>query len=69
MQKTTHSPIPEINMVKIAPCLWFNGSVEKAAQFYARTFPDSDVGKVHQAPTDYPNGKAGDPLTVEFDDR
>ncbi|HEX4153201.1 MAG TPA: VOC family protein [Steroidobacteraceae bacterium] len=53
-------------MTRIAPCLWFNGNAEEAAKFYARTFPDSRVGAVYLAPGDYPGGKAGDPLTVEF---
>jgi len=47
-------------------CLWYNGDAEAAAQFYARTFPDSSVGAVHRAPGDFPSGKAGDVLTVEF---
>ncbi len=47
-------------------CLWFDKDAEAAARFYAATFPDSRVGKVHHAPTDFPGGKAGDPLTVEF---
>jgi predicted 3-demethylubiquinone-9 3-methyltransferase (glyoxalase superfamily) len=47
-------------------CLWYNGDAEEAAQFYARTFPDSHVTAVHRAPGDYPNGKQGDVLTVEF---
>jgi predicted 3-demethylubiquinone-9 3-methyltransferase (glyoxalase superfamily) len=51
---------------KIAPCLWFNGQAEDAANFYAATFPDSRVKAVHRAPGDYPAGKAGDVLTVEF---
>lgn len=51
---------------KIAPCLWFNGQAEEAAKFYAATFPDSRVDAVHRAPGDYPSGKAGDVLTVEF---
>lgn len=53
-------------MGKINPCLWFNGNAEEAAHFYARTFPDSHVDAVHCAPVDYPSGKAGDVLTVEF---
>jgi predicted 3-demethylubiquinone-9 3-methyltransferase (glyoxalase superfamily) len=53
-------------MTRIAPCLWFDGKAEEAAQFYARIFPDSHVGKVLRAPGDYPGGKAGTPLTVEF---
>ncbi len=51
---------------KIAPCLWFDGNAEDAAGFYARTFPDSRVDAVHRSPSDYPNGKEGDVLTVEF---
>ena len=47
-------------------CLWFDGDAEDAAQFYAKTFPDSSVGAVHRAPGDYPDGKQGDVLTVEF---
>ncbi|KAA0892492.1 hypothetical protein FQ179_09210 [Pusillimonas sp. ANT_WB101] len=47
-------------------CLWFDHDAEEAARFYARTFPDSTVGAVHHAPSDYPGGKAGDVLTVEF---
>ncbi len=47
-------------------CLWYDGNAEEAAQFYARTFPDSSVGAVHRAPGDYPSGKTGDVLTVEF---
>jgi 2-polyprenyl-6-hydroxyphenyl methylase/3-demethylubiquinone-9 3-methyltransferase len=47
-------------------CLWFNGGAEEAARFYARTFPDSAVHAVHLAPGDFPSGKTGDVLTVEF---
>jgi predicted 3-demethylubiquinone-9 3-methyltransferase (glyoxalase superfamily) len=47
-------------------CLWFDNDAEAAANFYARTFPDSSVGKVFRAPGDYPAGKQGDVLTVEF---
>ena len=47
-------------------CLWFDGTALEAAQFYAATFPDSAVGAVFRAPTDYPAGKAGDVLTVQF---
>ena len=47
-------------------CLWFNGSAEEAARFYAATFPDSSVGAIMRAPGDYPSGKEGDVLTVEF---
>ena len=47
-------------------CLWFNGGALEAAQFYAQTFPDSAVGRVFHAPADYPAGKQGDVLTVQF---
>ncbi len=47
-------------------CLWYDGAALEAAQFYAATFPDSAVGAVHRAPGDYPSGKEGDVLTVEF---
>ena len=47
-------------------CIWFNGTALDAAQFYARTFPDSAVHKVHHAPGDYPSVRQGDVLTVEF---
>jgi predicted 3-demethylubiquinone-9 3-methyltransferase (glyoxalase superfamily) len=54
------------NKIKIQPCLWFNKNAEEAAKFYAATFPDSRVTAVHKSPSDYPDGKAGDVLTVEF---
>ena len=47
-------------------CLWYDGDAEEAARFYARTFPDSSVDAVLTAPGDYPSGKEGDVLTVEF---
>jgi len=47
-------------------CLWYDGTALEAATFYARTFPDSAVGDVMRAPGDFPAGKAGDVLTVEF---
>jgi predicted 3-demethylubiquinone-9 3-methyltransferase (glyoxalase superfamily) len=47
-------------------CLWFGKDAEEAARFYAATFPDSKVIAVHKAPGDYPGGKAGDVLTVDF---
>lgn len=47
-------------------CLWYQGDALDAAQFYAQTFPDSSVGAVHRAPGDYPDGKQGDVLLVEF---
>ncbi|RID91578.1 VOC family protein [Gemmobacter lutimaris] len=51
---------------KATLCLWFDNEAEAAARFYAATFPDSHMGRVHRAPGDYPSGKAGDVLTVEF---
>ncbi len=53
-------------MPKNTICLWFDHDAEAAARFYAATFPDSRVTAVHRAPADYPSGKAGDVLTVEF---
>ncbi len=53
-------------MNKNTICLWYNHDAEEAAQFYCQTFPDSKVGAVHRAPSDYPGGKEGDVLTVEF---
>ncbi|HVV01248.1 MAG TPA: VOC family protein [Verrucomicrobiae bacterium] len=47
-------------------CLWYNKDAEEAARFYAKTFPDSSIGAVHRAPGDFPSGKQGDPLMVEF---
>ncbi|MBX3360166.1 MAG: VOC family protein [Phycisphaeraceae bacterium] len=47
-------------------CLWFNNDAEEAARFYASTFPDSAITAIHRAPADYPSGKAGDVLTVNF---
>lgn len=53
-------------MAKVAPCLWFDGKTEEAANFYASIFPDSSVDKVTRLVTDWPGGKAGDVVTVEF---
>ncbi len=53
-------------MHKNTICLWYDGDAEGAARFYAQTFPDSSVGAVHRAPSDFPGGKKGDALTVEF---
>ena len=47
-------------------CIWFDTDALDAATFYAETFPDSNVGAVFRAPSDYPSGKAGDVLTVQF---
>src|SRR4028118_2056763 len=57
-------------MTRTAPkntvCLWFDKDALEAARFYAATFPDSEVTAVHEAPGDFPGGKKGDLLTVEF---
>jgi hypothetical protein len=53
-------------MAKNTICLWYDKDAEAAARFYAATFPDSAVGAIHHAPSDYPSGKAGDVLVVEF---
>jgi predicted 3-demethylubiquinone-9 3-methyltransferase (glyoxalase superfamily) len=47
-------------------CLWYNHDAEEAANFYAATFPDTRVTGVHRAPSDYPDGRQGDVITVEF---
>lgn len=47
-------------------CLWFDREAVDAARFYADTFPDSSVGAIATAPSDFPDGKEGDVLTVEF---
>lgn len=52
--------------INITTCLWFDKNAEEAANFYAATFPDSRVTSVCKSPADYPSGKAGDVLTVEF---
>ena len=53
-------------MSKNTICLWYDRDAEAAARFYAKTFPDTTVGRVIHAPGDFPDGKAGDPLVVEF---
>jgi predicted 3-demethylubiquinone-9 3-methyltransferase (glyoxalase superfamily) len=53
-------------MNKNTICLWYNKDAEEAANFYASVFPDSAVTAVHKAPSDFPSGKAGDVITVEF---
>jgi 2-polyprenyl-6-hydroxyphenyl methylase/3-demethylubiquinone-9 3-methyltransferase len=53
-------------MSKNTICLWFESDAVGAAAFYAKTFPDSQVGAIHRAPGDFPSGKQGDVLTVEF---
>jgi 2-polyprenyl-6-hydroxyphenyl methylase/3-demethylubiquinone-9 3-methyltransferase len=64
-----HSPQPRPDMAKPAKntiCLWYDRDAEEAARFYAKTFPDSSVRAVHRAPGDFPDGKQGDVLTVDF---
>lgn len=51
---------------KIAPCLWFDGRAEEAARFYTSIFPDSRIDHVHRSTIDYPGGKAGAVLLVDF---
>lgn len=56
-------------MAKLAKntiCIWYDGGAEDAARFYAKTFSDSSVGASHRAPGDFPSGKQGDVLMVEF---
>jgi len=53
-------------MAKNVICLWYDHTAEEAAKFYARTFPDSKVTAVHKAPGDFPGGKQGQVLTVDF---
>ena len=47
-------------------CIWFDKDAEEAARFYAATFPESQLTAIYKAPTDYPSGKEGDVLMVEF---
>jgi predicted 3-demethylubiquinone-9 3-methyltransferase (glyoxalase superfamily) len=61
-KRRTHVEKPAKNRV----CLWYDGDAEDAARFYAETFPDSSVTAVHRAPGDFPSGKEGAVLTVEF---
>lgn len=53
-------------MAKNTICVWYDKDAEAAARFYAETFPESAVSAVHLAPADYPAGRKGDVLTVEF---
>jgi len=69
MQKTaassTQRPIVK-EIAVITPCLWFDGQAEEAAKFYVSLFPDSHIDKVVKAPADFPSGKKGDVLVVDF---
>lgn len=55
-----------IDDAKIAPCLWFDGNAEEAINFYASVFPDTRIDRINRSPIDWPAGKAGDTITVEF---
>lgn len=55
-----------MTIAKNTICVWYDKDAEAAANFYAKTFPDSAVKAVHHAPSDFPSGKKGDVLTVEF---
>jgi len=58
--------MPKISKSKISPCLWFNTQAEEAAKFYTSLLPNSEITKVQRSPTDYPGGKEGAVLMVEF---
>ena len=53
-------------MAKNTICVWYDKDAEAAARFYTETFPDSSVGAIWRAPSDFPSGKKGDVLVVEF---
>lgn len=55
-----------MTMPKNTICLWYAQDAEAAAHFYAATFPDSSVGRIQRAPSNFPGGRAGQVLTVEF---
>jgi len=55
-----------MTIAKNTICIWYDKDAEAAANFYAQTFPGTKVTAVHRAPSDYPSGKKGDVLTVEF---
>ncbi|HWC45723.1 MAG TPA: VOC family protein, partial [Casimicrobiaceae bacterium] len=54
------------NLPKNRICLWYDRDAEAAARFYAKTFPNSSVGAIMRAPNDFPSGRKGDVLTVDF---
>jgi predicted 3-demethylubiquinone-9 3-methyltransferase (glyoxalase superfamily) len=56
----------ETDMNTITPCLWFDGNAEEAANFYVSLMQDSHIDALQRSPSDYPSGKAGDVITVEF---
>lgn len=55
-----------MSIARTTVCLWYDKDAEAAARFYAQTFPDSTVGDIFRAPSDYPAAKKGDALTVAF---
>jgi predicted 3-demethylubiquinone-9 3-methyltransferase (glyoxalase superfamily) len=55
-----------MTIAKNTICVWYDKDAEDAARFYASVFPDSEVKALHRAPADYPSGKAGDVLVVDF---
>jgi predicted 3-demethylubiquinone-9 3-methyltransferase (glyoxalase superfamily) len=61
-RRRSHVQKPAKNTI----CIWYDRDAEEAARFYAKTFPDSSVGAVHLAPGDFPSGKKGQVLTVDF---
>src|SRR5471032_3245368 len=61
-----HLPWSSTMVPKNTLCIWYDRDALEAATFYAATFPDSTVGAVHRAPGDFPSGKQGDILTVDF---
>jgi predicted 3-demethylubiquinone-9 3-methyltransferase (glyoxalase superfamily) len=55
-----------MKIAKNTICLWYDHDAEAAAQYYAKTFPDSSVGRIQRSPGDNPSGKQGDVLTIDF---
>jgi len=66
MATSSSSQTSNFQTAKNIICLWYTSEAEAAARFYAQTFPDSAVHAVHRAPADFPSGKKGDVLTVDF---